>query len=241
MEESSNLREGRTFYAIAGISALLIICIIIIDIAASIFAGKAPTPGSLSASDVFAMFQTNPFRAFQYMGMANILEQVLMLLIVYAFYVSHKNLYKNASFLTLLVFLLSLGIYLSNNASLPLYALSTKYTAAGAQAKQLFAAAGEAVLSKGEDFTAGSLLYFLINEVGVFMMLIIMVKSKVFGLLSSIVGLVGVLLLTVFTWGATLSPALYNTLMTTSMVGGLLMLTWYLLIAIKLFRLSRNR
>ena len=73
MEESGSLRNGRTFYAIAGVSALLFICLIIIDIAASIMAGKAPTPGSLSATDVFGMFQTNPFRAFQYLGMVNVL------------------------------------------------------------------------------------------------------------------------------------------------------------------------
>ena len=164
-----------------------------------------------------------------------------MLLIVYAFYVSHKDLYRNASFITLLIFLLSLGIYLSNNASLPLYALSAKYVAAGTQAKQLIAAAGEAVLSKGEDFTPGSLLYFLINEVGAFMMFIIMLKSRVFGFVSALIGLVGALLLTVFTVGATLSPSLYNTLMTTSMIGGLLMLAWFLLIALRLFKMAGNK
>jgi hypothetical protein len=241
MQESGSPQNGRSFYAIAGVSALLFICLIFIDIAASIVAGKAPAPGSLSATDVFGMFQTNPFRAFQSLGMINVLEQILMLFIVFAFYISHRAAYGNASFLTLLIFLLSLGMYLSNNASLPLYALSAKYGSAGTQAKQLFAAAGEAALSRGEDFTPGSLLSFLINEAGAFLMFTIMLKSRIFGFVSALVGLVGAFLLTVFTLGATLSPSLYNTLMTTSMIGGLLMLAWFVMIALRLFRMAGNK
>jgi hypothetical protein len=49
---------------------------------------------------------------------------------------------------------------------------------------------------------------------------------------------VGALLLTVFTFGATLNPPWYNTLMSMSMVGGIMMLVWYILVALKLFKMA---
>ena len=69
-------------------------------------------------------------------------------------------------------------------------------------------------------------------------MLFLMLKTGIFSKASAIIGLVGALLLTVFTFGATLNPPMYNALMSMSMVGGILMLVWYIMMALKLFKMA---
>ena len=51
----------------------------------------------MSATGIFALFQQNPFRAFQYLGLINILEQVLMIPVFFAFFVSHRQSFRNVS------------------------------------------------------------------------------------------------------------------------------------------------
>ena len=150
MENSRNVQKG--FYMTAVVAAVIFICLIILDVTASIIAGKSPAPGSLSSADVFSLFQSNAFRGFQYLGLLNVIEQILMLTIVYAFYLSHKEIYKNGSVLTLVVFAVSLAIYIANNVSLPLHFLSQKYASAAATDKTLLAAAGESLPSKRGRF-----------------------------------------------------------------------------------------
>jgi hypothetical protein len=238
MENTGNETKSKGFYGLAGITAFLFVAVILLDIVTSIMAGKAALPGTLSAADVFAQFQADPFRAFQYLGFLNIIEQMMMLVIVFGFYLSHKQAHKNSSTLALAIFIIGLAVYIANNVSMPLYYLSAKYASADAQLRPLLASAGEALLAKGEDFTPGSLPGFFIGEVSLFLMLITMLRAGIFSRVSSVIGIVGAVLLTVFTFGATLNPPMYNTLMTMSMFGGLLMLAWYVMVALRFFKLK---
>ncbi len=48
-----------------------------------------------------------------------------------------------------------MAVYIANNAAIPMQALSGKYAAAGTETQRaLYAAAGETILARGEDFTA---------------------------------------------------------------------------------------
>ena len=240
MDNAAGETKAHGFYTLAGVSAVIFVAVILLDIVTSIMAGEAALPGTLSAQAVFGIFQSNPFRAFQYLGFLNLVEQMLMLIVVFGFYLSHRQAYKNASTMALVIFCIGLSVYAANNVSMPLYYLSVKYQAADAQLKPLLASAGEALLARGEDFTPGSLPGFFLGEVSLFMMLFVMFKAKIFSRLSSIIGITGGLLLTIFTFGATLNPPMYNTLMTMSMFGGLLMLGWYVMAALKFFKLGRK-
>jgi hypothetical protein len=232
------MQKARGFYLTAGVAAIVFICLIVADIAASMAAAQSPTPGSLSSRDVLNLFQTNPLRGFQYLGLLNVIEQMLMLTIVFAFFLSHMDVYRNACIATLVLFSIELVICIGNNVSLPLYALGRKYGSAGIVDRAVIVAAGDSFLARGEDFTLGSLPGFFLSEVSLFLMLLVMLKARVFGRVSAIAGLAGALLLAVFTFGATLNPALYTALMTASMVGGLLMPAWYVLLAIRFFRMA---
>jgi hypothetical protein len=102
---------------------------------------------------------------------------------------------------------------LSNVLDVVLGFLSGRYAAAGTDAERaLFAAAGEAALARGEDFTPGSF-----------------------------VGLAGFSFLSVFTIWWTFVPVWHHGVFYLfGMTGGLLALMWFGLVSVKLFMLGRG-
>lgn len=236
MEYSETQYKTGAVSSIAGAAALAIVALIVLDISTSMIAGSAAAPGTLSAEAIFSLFQRTPYRAFQYLGLINVFEQVLMIPIFLVFFASHRALFPNASTLVVTLFVVSLGIYVANNAAMPLWHLSARYVSAGDEARPLLSSAGEGLLARGEDFTPGSLPGFVLNEAAVLTMLALMLRSRVFGRTTAILGLVGATLLTVYQIAATFAPVVYNSLMPLAMLGGILMLIWYVLMAVKLFR-----
>ena len=230
------LSKAGTFSWIAGIAALAIIARIVLDISTSITAGAPAAPGTLSAEEILSLFRRAPYRAFQYLGLINVFEQVLMIPIFVVFFASHRGLFPNASILVVTLFVVSLGIYRANNAAMPLRHLSARYVSAGDEGRPLLSSAGEDLLARGEDFTPGSLSGFALNEGAVLTMLALMLRSRVFGRTTAMLGLVGASFLTLYQIAATFAPAVYNSLMPSAMLGGTFMLIRHVLIAVKLFR-----
>lgn len=241
MENSGNTLKPTAFFRIAGVSALLFTAVIILDIITSIMSGEAAAPGSMTAPEIFALYIADSYRAFQYLGLLNIIEQLLMLPIVFVFYISHRESHKNAAAFSFILYALSLAVYNANNAALPLWHLSAKYAAAASTLKPLITAAGESLLARGEDFTPGSLPGFILNCSGVLLMLSVMLKSGIFGKVPPVIGLIGTSFLTVYTVAATLVPQMYNTLMPMAMLGGMLMLAWYIMFAVKAFGMKAGQ
>lgn len=59
------------------------------------------------------------------------------------------------------IYLVGIAIYASNNVAIPMALLSNNWYAAASEAQRsTLAAAGEAMLARGEDFTPGSLVGF---------------------------------------------------------------------------------
>jgi hypothetical protein len=102
-------------------------------------------------------------------------------------------------------------------------ALSEKYAAASTDAERArLAAAGQAMLAQGEDFTPGSFAEFFLTEVGGIVMGITMLRSRVFGRLNAWAGIAGSSLLLAFTVWATFVPAAFRKVMVLAMGGGIL-------------------
>jgi hypothetical protein len=120
--------------------------------------------------------------------------------------------------------------------------LSARYSAAAAEAqKSALAAAGEATLARGEDFTPGSFTGFLFGEAGIIAMSVVMLRGEVFGKAAAVTGLLGFSFLTFFTFWSTFTTAAYDVVMMVFGVGGgLLSMAWYVLIAVRLLQLGRG-
>jgi hypothetical protein len=103
----------------------------------------------------------------------------------------------------------------------------------------MFAAAGEAVLASGEDFTPGSFLGMMFGVIAAIAMSLVMLRGGIFGKGTAWIGIVGFTFLSVFTIWATFIPVLYGiAFFGFGMIGGLLALAWFALVARKLFLLK---
>lgn len=228
----------RSLYRIAGAAALIALLVALADVIITFFpAGTAPDPGTGSAMDWFTLYQRNGFMGLRGLGLFNIVNLVCTILVMVALYRVHRQSRSIYRTLVVIMYLTAAILYISNNAAIPMAVLSSKYTAATTEAQRsAFVAAGEALLARGEDFTPGSFIGFFLSELALIAVSVEMVRGRIFGKAVGIIGLVGFSLLTLFTIWATFIPFFYDIAMLAAMIGGILSLIWYFLVALHFFR-----
>jgi uncharacterized membrane protein len=118
--------------------------------------------------------------------------------------------------------------------------LSRQYTQASTEAERaLLSAAGQAMLAVGESHTPGTFLAFFFSEVAGIMISLVMLRSRVFPAFSAYAGMFGFGMLLVFDICTSFVPALSSVVLIFAMIGGLLNITWYIVISLRLFRLAQ--
>jgi len=168
------------------------------------------TYGTKSAIEWFTVYEDSWFRGVYALGILNIVYMIAMLPVYFALFGAHFEKKAVAAALTLVIFLTAMSMYISNNAAIPLLVLSGKYSLASSELERnILVAAGEAVLSRGEDFTAGSFIPTFLTGLAAVRISIIMLRGGVFGKLHAWIGIVGFTFLSLFTIIATFIPALY--------------------------------
>lgn len=235
-------RSWRSLNKLAATAALLAVLVALADITLTFFPAGAEPPGNMTAIDWFELFQTNWFFGMRNLGLLpNILTLCLLIPVFMALYAAHRNICQAQAALALILSLLGTAIYLSNNAAFPMLALSAKYAAATTDAQRmLFAAAGEAILAHGEDFTPGAFTGFIFGEIAVVAISIVMLRGRIFSKAAGYAGILGGLCLTVFTIWCTFIPVFFEVSMILAIIGGLLSIAWYILIARTLFHLGQD-
>jgi hypothetical protein len=146
-----------------------------------------------------------------------------------------------ASF-ALIAAIVGMAIYIANNAAIPMAVLAARHAAADTDmARASYLAAAEATLAAGEDFTPASLPGMVIGGCASILAALVMLRGKVFGALNAWIGLTGFAFLMIFTFLATFVPSAYVvTFYLFGMCGGLLTLVWFLMTALRFFRLARE-
>ena len=234
--------KGNWLYQMGGAAALLALCVNLSDVILGFGGTEVVTYGTRSADDWFAIFQTSPFEGLYSLGIFNIAYMVAMLPVYFALVWAHRRRQGIQAVMVLVVFLLSTAIYISTNAAIPLLVLSNKYVLANTDVqKTIFIAAGEAILARGEDFTPGSFIGLFLGGSAAIAISIVMLRGGIFGKANAWVGLIGFTFLSLFTICATFVPSLYTiAFYFFGSIGGLLALTWFALVARRLFQLGRN-
>lgn len=165
-------------YIIGGVAALIPVLLFLLDIFLT-FGGENIKNGTLSAIQMYQLFQSNWILGLRYLGFINIISQTLGILLFFALYGAHRKLFKPYAALALILYLIGVAIYISNNASIPILVLSAKYAAATTDAQRtILAAAGEAILARGEDFTLGSFYGLFITGISGIIFSIILLKAR---------------------------------------------------------------
>ena len=232
--------KWKNLYRLGGVAALMAVLAFVVDIAIS-FGGADFNPAALGAIDWFSLFRENTLAGLRGLGFINVISLSVSVALYFALYSAHREEDPSYAALALILFLLGATIYISNNAAIPMLMLGDKYASATTEARRvLFAAAGEAVLARGADFAPGSFTGFFFTEMAGLVFSLLMLRSRIFSKATAIMGILGFVLLSIFTIWTTFIPVFFEAAMILAMVGGLSSVAWYILVARRLFWLGRR-
>jgi hypothetical protein len=232
--------DQKLLYTVGGVAALLIAAVALLDIIISFLTPAASVPGTRTAVQWFALYQENRFLGLRELGLLNMLNLIFTAPLFLALYAAHRRAAGPFAALAAMVWAIGAAVYIANNTALPMLTLSGQYAAATTEAQRtLLVGAGQALLAQGEDLTAGTFTGFFLTEVAGIMMATVVLRSRIFSRWTGWAGILGFTFLLLFNVGAAFVPSLYSVALTLAMIGGTMCMVWYILAALRLFRLGR--
>ncbi|HYF93768.1 MAG TPA: DUF4386 family protein [Symbiobacteriaceae bacterium] len=231
--------EYRGLYKLGGCVALLIPLVALVDIITAMLQGEAAAaPGTLAATNWFALLQDNWFLGMSNLGLLNIIYNTLSIPLFFALYFALRRVSQAYSLLATVLLVMGAVIYIATNTAFPMLALSGQYAAATTEAQRsLIAAAGQAVLAR-EDLTPGTFAGFFFVEAAGIMMALVMLRSKIFSKLTACTGLFAYATLLLFNIWVAFVPSLYPVAVAVGAAGGLVASAYYIIVAHGLFKLA---
>ncbi len=239
-QAESNNSSWQGLYKLGGTAALLAVVIAIAEIGITFAPGGQIADGTLSVLDWFRLFHENWFLGLRNLGLLNIAFNALEILIFFALYRAHRRVNPAYAMLSLILALIGVAVFFATNRAFSMLALSNQYADATTDTQRaMLEAAGQAMLSVGQSHTPGTFVGFVLSEVAGITMSIVMLRGRLFSRVNSIAGVAGFGSLLVFEVVSSFIPTGSGVAMMTAMLGGLLTMAWYILIAQRLFQLAR--
>jgi hypothetical protein len=231
--------QGQSIYTVGGVATVIVLIGIVLD-----FTLGSATGGNLSALpqtavDRFAQFQENRLLGLYHLDLLNTVNQILLIPAYFALYAVHRKANNAYALLALIIYLVATTIFVTTNTALPMLELSNKYAAAGTESqKTLLAAAGEAMLARGEHGSLGVFIGFLLPNIAGLIMSFVMLRARVFSRINSYLGIAGNILMTIYIVLVTFAPGVKDMATAFAAPGGLLLMAWMLMFTIRLFQLG---
>lgn len=240
-EQQQNERQWKSVYVFGGVAAILSLVAVVADIVIGSSTGGNWSQLPQTAVERFSQFQQNAWLGLYNLDLLNEVNQLISIPVYFALYAALRKTNKPYALLALIIFLLGTAIFVSNNTALPMLELSRKYALADESQKSLLAAAGEAMLVRGEHGSLGVFFSFLLPTLSTLVFSFVMLQGKVFSKASAYVGILGNILMLVYVLLVTFAPTVKNMAMAFAMPGGLLLLAWMVMLTIRLFRLGTSQ
>jgi hypothetical protein len=239
----SESSRWKSLYQIACVAALLALATNLLDILLGFGETEIAIYGAKSAIEWFKLFEYNWFNGLYTLGILNIVYMTCLLPVYFAIFAAQRHTSWLYAALPVSLFFIGAAIYLANNAAIPMFVLASKYTAADTAAERaMFAAAGEAILARGEDFTPGSFLGLFLQGVAAIAISVVMLRGGIFSKTTAWIGIIGFSFLSIFIIWATFVPVFYNiAFYFFGLIGGLLALSWFGLVAWRFFILTQAK
>lgn len=212
-------------YRTAAIAALLTVVLFLFQIVA-FFAWPAPS----TVSGHFALLQSRPFVGLVSLDFLIIVDEVLAIPLCLALYLSLRRAHESLVLIATALSAASITCFLIATPALNMQALSRQYAAASGVEREQLLAAGQAVLSawQGTPFQVGN----VVGSIGMMLIGWVMLRSQIFSKSAGYVGIVaGLLGIGMYV------PKVGIFISLLSVVG---MQIWYVMIALKLLRLSKR-
>ena len=201
-----------------------------------------PAEWPSSAMDWYTLLESNAFVGLILLNVVDVANYGLVGLMFLALYGALRRASKSAAVIATVCAVVGIGVYFASNQALALLSLSRQYAEAATDAQRsVLLAAGESLLaiehsSGAYQGTGVHMSFFLVVTAGLIASLV-MLRSSIFGRATAIVGILanGIRLCGFFT--LVLTPSLYSLAIP---ISAPFRVTWYVLIAIGLFRLARR-
>jgi hypothetical protein len=239
MQEQKRINANwNLLYKLGSIAAIGAVLVGIVEIAITFFPG-----GNASQESVyewFLFFQQSPFLGLRNLGLLNIFLNTLAIFTYLALYGVHRQTpYQPLAALAVIISFLGIGVFFATNRAFAMLGLSQQFAVAADEAQRAaLIAAGQAMLSVGTSHSPGTFLAFFLSESAGVLISVVMLRSNVFGRLAAYAGILGFSILLLFEFITSFFSGLVTATMILSMLGGLMSMVWYILIARRLFQLS---
>ena len=242
---SEHTDSGPSLYRAGGIAAL--IAALMYVVALGIYApayGAGPPPNT--TLEWFTLLQHSPLTGLFFLGLADIIIVILWgpmsLSLYFALRPTNRALLMNA---TTFVFV-GMAVYLATNTAFSMLSLSNQYAVAATDAERsTVLAAGQAILAVSQG-TGGQYVGMPLVWLAGVIISAVMLRSGIFHKATAWTGIFGLCLLLAsvpfsgYTFGPT-TGAMVTVAVGTDIGGGLLSFAWYILIGLRLLKLSSSR
>jgi hypothetical protein len=234
--------KWKTIYKAGAVAAIFTVLVAVAEIAITFLPGGGrETTSARTVIDWFTLYQTSPFMGMRNLGLLNFFLVGLSILFNYALYAAHRRVERPLAGLALIISIIGMSVFYATNRAFAMLALSNQYAAATSDTQRaLLLAAGQAMLAVGESHTPGTFLAFFISEIAGILMSVVMLRGKIFSQASGIVGILAFGSLLIFEVCSSFIPALFQAAIIFALVGGVLSMVWYILVARKLFQLAQE-
>ncbi|MEQ1585837.1 MAG: hypothetical protein ABL895_08170 [Cyclobacteriaceae bacterium] len=232
--------QEKSIYLLGAVTALIALGGIMLDVVIGTITGGNLSALPQTAIERFEQLHTSPMFGLYNLDLLNIINQIIVLPSYFALYSAHRANGKAYAELAFIIFLAGTIIFVATNTALPMLELSNKYFIASEGQKTLLAAAGEAMLARGAHGSLGVFIGFMLPTLASVMMSVVMLNGKVFGKITSWLGIIGNSLLLVYIILVTFIPAAKDIATALAMPGGLMAMAWMILFTIVLFKLGKH-
>ncbi len=238
MKSEITTNTPNSLYKLGGAAALLVLLTALFEMLITFLPGGYTTVETVI--DWFTLLQNNWFLGLRNLGLLNIVMTVLGIPVLFALYFAHRRDQPTFAALALIFSLIGTAVFYATNRAFPMLDLSLRYAAAVTEAERAaLIAAGQAMLSVGQSHTPGTFLAFFLSEIGGIAVSVVMLRGRIFSRAAAYAGMIGYGCLLVFEILASFIPSLHAQALILAMIGGIANLTWNILIARRLFQLSK--
>jgi hypothetical protein len=229
--------EWASLYKVGAVTSLLILCTALLEILITFLPG-----GYASAETVvdwFNLLHNNWFLGLRNLGLLNIVMIALGIPMFFALCMAHWKINPEYAVLTLIISVIGDAVFYATNRAFAMLDLSAQYAAASTEAQRItLEAAGQALLAVGQSHVPGTFIGFCLGEIAGILISVVMLKGGIFSKLNAWVGILGFGMLLVYEICQSFIPGSSSFALIFAMIGGILNLVWYGLIAQRFFRLA---
>lgn len=240
-ESSLNIRQWRNVYITGGYAALICFCLTLCDIIFGSIVSRDLSTLPHTAIDRFVEFNNNWLLGLYHLDLLNVIISIVMLPAYFALISIHRRKSLPYGIFTMLLIIIGTTTFISSNSALPMLELSRKYySAVDETQKMLIAAAGEALLVRGEHGGLGVFFGFILQTIASLCVSLEMLHGRIFSRTISYFGIIGYSFLLLYILLVTFIPSIKSIAVFVAAPGGILALLWVFGVGVKLIKLANT-